>query len=82
MSWYYKGNYKDDKRKKHQHNKSPNICYKNKSHWRDCKGKKRWSDYNGAAKYAKHIGLRVYYCEYCNGYHLSSRQLKEYNNNV
>lgn len=69
----------DDKHYKLDKYRPINYCKKNKSHYRDCKSKRRWSDYNEASKQAKKIGLRVYYCKYCDGYHLSSRALKNMN---
>lgn len=53
-----------------------NYCKRNKTHYRDCKSKRRYQDYNQAAKFSKKVGLRVYYCRYCDGYHLSSRSKK------
>lgn len=54
-----------------------NYCRKNKSHYRDCKSKRRWSSFNDASRPGKKLGLRVYYCRVCDGYHLSSRALKD-----
>ena len=53
-----------------------NYCSKNKSHYRDCKSKRRWNNYNDAERQGKRYGLRVYYCKWCDGYHLSSRAYK------
>ena len=49
---------------------------KNKSHYNDCRRKIRFKDEHEAAKHARKYEkpLRVYYCAYCEGYHLSSRQ--------
>lgn len=48
----------------------------NKSHYRDCKRKVRFnSDYDALKNGKKHGMTNCYYCEYCNGYHLTSRDI-------
>lgn len=51
----------------------PNYQRKNKSHYNDCKCKKRFKSEYDAEGVARIRNQRVYYCQYCNGWHISSR---------
>ena len=61
----------EDKRKY-----APTATRYNKTHYRDCKRKKRFYSWDEAEKWGKKVGLRAYYCPICDGYHLSSRELR------
>ena len=59
-------------------NAKPNFTRKNKSHYNDCKCKKRYKTEYDAESVARIYNQRVYYCQYCNGYHISSRDYYDF----